>query len=356
MSVPDGFTVIEEAELRDAAANLHFTIDEVSPFANPDQIVRSGDRFFVDHYYGQVYREMEVRPAAIYGPTRRLPAYAGDQLANDGFLRVPFRKVPRRIVRSREELDNIVNNIYSANDVLRTLFRGQTREYLIRRDRATSQWLFGEDVVLEPSLQASSARRAPNLEHLLPEWAMLLHLYLIIHGKKEFSDRFDFAFLALALAQHYGLATSGLDVTNNIEVALFFARMRFERSGGPFRSRYVPNEKPDSFPVIYILAADERQQFEYDRFNDMIPKSRPTAQSARFLHFGWGAAKNACVHRIFLALYLDPDGDFGPFPDPRKFFPSETEDRFARHLLFAADNGLPPELDAAFREGFYLVD
>src|ERR1700750_2098824 len=100
------------------------------------------------------------------------------------------------------------------------LFRGQTTEHFITRSRVTSRWLFDEDEVLEPSLTTSASRRRPALEQVLPEWCALLNVFLIeacgMEGEPQYEDftgGLGFPLFALALAQHYGLPTSGLDVT-----------------------------------------------------------------------------------------------------------------------------------------------
>ena len=216
MIAPDGFLAVAEEDLLESAGNAEFTVDEFSPFAEPRLIVPTGGGLIVDRYYGQAYHAMELTPAAIYGRTAVHPSYSGDELANHGFLRVPFRRIPRRVVRSRAELEAILGGIRSADSSLRILLRGQTREYLIHREAETAQWLYGEESVLEPSLQASAARRNPPLEAVLPEWCLLLQFFLHAEAERgngpdphEFVRQFGFPLFALALAQHYGPAHLG---------------------------------------------------------------------------------------------------------------------------------------------------
>jgi hypothetical protein len=42
--------------------------------------------------------------------------------------------------------------------------------------------------------------------------------------------------------------------------------------------------------------------------------------------------KNAGALQLFLALYLDPDGDFGEMPNTSYLFPYRDEDPFGRFL------------------------
>lgn len=363
MSTPDGFVPIADAELQDVALNTEFTVDEFSPFVDPRMITSVRDELIVDHYYGQVYHAMELEPAGIYGRTSDLPVYSGDELANHGFLRVPFRRIPRRVVRNRTELETILRGIRSADPSLRILLRGQTREYTIRRASGTSQWLYGEDSVLEPSLQTSAARRRPPLEEVLPEWCTLLRLFLAENEERTrlpssgFSQHFGFPLFALALAQHYGLPTAGLDLTDRLDVALFFALMKYQRPAGNYRATYAPLTEFTEMPVLYLLSVSERQQFEYEQYRaEGFPWGRPDAQSARFMHIGWGYASNACARRIFLALYLDPAGHYDPIPTPADLFPGGETDRFAAFLEETSRRRLPETLDRVFKEGFYTVE
>ena len=68
-------------------------------------------------------------------------------MANMGYLRVPFRRIPRRLVKDRSEIENIVNKIVSADDDLVLLFRGQTREHVINRSSEAMHSLYGDPEV-----------------------------------------------------------------------------------------------------------------------------------------------------------------------------------------------------------------
>jgi hypothetical protein len=362
MDIPEGFQPIEAESISAHGSNAQYIVDEFSPFCDPSLISREGEEFIIDRYYGQVYRRPKVQPAAIYGRTMDLPAFSGEEITNLGFLRVPFRRIPRRVVRSRKELEFILGSIRSADDNLKLLLRGQNREHLISRNPATTQWLYGEDCVLEPSLQTSASRRVPALESVLPEWSALIKMFLPRIGPAFDSEAYAFMthgyfpLFALALAQHYGLATSGLDVTTNLNVALFFALMRYEREPESYKATYKPLDGPDSMPVIYVLMPAKRQQFRYDEFcPKRFPRGRPNAQAAHFMHMGWGYETNAIARYIFLALYLDISADFGPIPSTNDLFPEAGKDAFCGFLEEICDRKIPGQIGQALREGFYSV-
>ena len=363
MILPDDFVPIQPADLKDVARNAGVTVDELSPFADRRELARAGDELILDRHYGLAYHAMELRPAAIWGRTADLPPYSGDHLANTGFLRVPFRRIPRRVVRNRAEIESLVGAIRSADPNLCMLFRGQTIEHVIPRSPETSRWLFGEDAVIEPSLTTSASRRRPALEQVLPEWSALLNMFLIeaceMEGQREYEDftsGFGFPLFALALAQHYGLPTSGLDVTDRLDVALFFALMKFDKPEGSYRATYSRQTEFKKMPVLYLLFPPEQQQFDYEQYRaGGIPRGRPDAQSARFMHMGWGHADNGCAERIFLALYLEPEGDYGPIPTPAQLFPKGADDPFGHFLEHTNARSFPEAFKQVLESGFYTV-
>lgn len=364
MILPDGFVPID-ANALDSLNQTEFAVDEFSPFADSAALWPRGENLIMDQYYGQVYHTMELRPAAIYGRTDDLPEYSGDHLANNGFLRVPFRRIPRHVVGSRAEIEALLASIQSVDDNLVMLFRGQSIEHLIVRSPETTQWLYGEDAVCEPSLRTSASRRKPALEEVLPEWTLLLKLFLASQSAelsssdyREFTTSYIFPMYALSLAQHYGLPTSGLDLTSSLEVAIFFALNRFEKARTTYSGTYSRLKDSCHMPVLYLLSPGRQQHFDYEGFRrERAPTlyGRPAAQSACFMHIGWGNAENACARRIFLALYLDPAGDFEPFPSSAELFPSNERDRFAAFLENLSSRSLPEKLGRVLEGGFYTI-
>lgn len=359
MTVPDGFIKLEASDRTNLGLNLGMSLNELSAFANPGLVMPTTDEILVDRRYGLAYTEMKLLPVAIYGSTDDLPVYSGDELANHGFLRVPFRRIPRRIVHSRKELEDIVGSIRSGDKNLRILYRGQSEEYLIKRTPETSRWLYGVDSVLEPSLATSSSRRKPGLESVMPEWCALLKIFVETNHvpiNRSFLTDASFRLFALALAQHYGLPTSGLDVTDRLEIGLFFALMKYHKAADDPEATYISHKCTGNMPVLYILAPNENQQFGYEQYRcEGFPPGRPDAQSAFFMHIGWGHAENLCASRIFLALYLDPSGDFGPFPSPKELFPSGNDDLFASFLTKMTQRNFDSPLGRVLAEGYYTV-
>jgi hypothetical protein len=372
----DGFVDVSNPSEMHAQRNLQPYRNEFSPFSGVDRMkpetASASPAVVADSYYGQTYNAWQGEGRAIYGRTDDLPEYAGDHLANEGFLRVPFRRIPRCLVADRRELLGIVSSIGSANPARAILFRGQNREHLLNRSPATLRELYGDEATLEPSLLPAALRPGTdvNVDQVLVEWSAVVQVFLGLEGSGDSREAdlnmdlltrltagelfasHDLGMYATALAQHYGLPTFGLDVTGRLDMALFFAlnTIKLKADGVSKCDRMV---KPSERPVIYIIAPLSDQQLDYDRFRPPgIRVARPDAQDAHFLHAGWGLNRNGCAREIFVALYLDPDGDFGPLPTVEKVYPAD--DRFATYLDRLRQKALPDEI-ARFLRHFTLI-
>jgi hypothetical protein len=357
----DGFVNISDQD--DITNNLERCRNEFSPFSSADRIQPDlHNPLIVDSYYGQIYNSWIGEVDAIYGRTDELPEYSGDFLADYGFLRVPFRRIPRCLIHDRQDLDFIVKSIHSADEDLIILFRGQNKEYLLNRSPETLKILYGDANALEPSLLSSASRRGIKLEEVITEWCCLLQLYIGLQKKKIISspskitldsilDSYDtlqssysLRLFAYALAQHYGLPSPGLDATNRLDVALFFALTEI-KSDSKGNSRYYicKSKSSKSEPaVIYLFAPKSRFELNYDECRPKgFPITRPDAQSAHFLLSGWGLNRNSCARNLFMALYLDPNGDFGDIPIACELFPERQKDSFGEFLEYMAQKPLP---------------
>jgi hypothetical protein len=350
-----GFVTVDVACGSQPWLNLRRFRNEISPAAVPGKVTPlAPGTCLVDAYYGQAF-DFEVQGGlAIYGATPDLPAYPGEENCF-GFLRVPYRRIPRIQVKSRAELDGVVNAAGHRPDGRGLLFRGQTREYDLGRPPAALNSLYGDPQALEPSLIASASRNGVQLEVILPEWCAILRMFLawvgtmyqqksdpilsdFTSGLQKVCSDFDLHLLAISLAQHYGLPSMGLDVTDNLDVALFFALSEFDTSvPGLLRQRRKPVGSGKS--VLYLFAPWERFQLNYlDYCPPGFPSGRPDRQRARFLHTGWGLSRNACARQLVMAIYLDPADDFGELPETTHLFPSPDDDPFGRFINAVRSN------------------
>ena len=360
----DGFVAIDPREAAEPWRNVSRWRDEHSPYS----IMRSRGAvdWAVDSYYGRVYDFPLEGSYGVYGITEAMPTAPWARTA-DGFLRTPFRKVPRYVVRDRAELGRLFGRVAIIGDGSETLYRGQPGEYSLPRSASTREILYGDPEAIEPSLLASSVRSARPLETVLPEWCLLVRQLLETVWEAQLGEpavqeawpivRADAARLrtgldlhlyAISQAQHYGLPTMGLDVTTDIDTALFFALHEIEREPGTRTMRYRRKE-PGSRPgVLYLLAPDERFRLIHDRARPRTTGAgRPERQKAHFLITGWGHHRNAAARHLALAISLDPAGDWGALPSPSDLFPAREEDLFGNYLESRLESG---DLPAALRE------
>lgn len=343
----------------------------ISPFSNYGKVepLQTKNRIFIDSSYGYSFEENYLKNgAALYGELAHLPDYSGDELNNMGFLRVPFRKIPRVKVNDLMDLRNIISGIKLVDPNLRIHFRGQPREFYLQREEETLSILYNDKSALEPSLLTSSSRKGMRLQDVLPVWNMIVNLFIenFLHHNNisskhplareinNFQSNTNFSLFSLSLAQHYGLPSAGLDISPDLEVALFFAFRKFQKTAIPFEYEYIPNPVDNNYPpVIYIMVPAEAHQFEFSSVRPKIlPFSRPDAQNAAFMHTGWGQNKNFAATRIFMALYLNPLGDFGTIRSPADLFP--MDDSFAR-MVDTIRKSTKDQVLLKFLESFYLI-
>lgn len=364
----DGFAEVTERDLHTGSIlNLAPYVDTYSPFSAVHTITPStSERLLVDTFYGLVYREWIERGGSPYGITAHipLPSFASGASA---FVRTPFALVPRFPARDGIELRGRIAELQSALPELTLLFRGQTRLYTLDRGAETLERLYGEPVI-EPSLLSSAERHRVNIDQVGPTWSgALRHLLDLVATALHDDDLFrhyghlgqsyDFRQIALALAQHYGLPSSGLDVTTRLEVALYFALNRLVRAGDTrLRSERVGT---GDHPILYVFGMENSSQFQSfdaDRFRWSWP-NRPVAQAACFLSEGWGLARNRAAQSLLAVFDLDASADYSPVADSPDLFPDATKD-----LMGAALDSLRHHLSTelpqlgAFLQHFYWVE
>jgi hypothetical protein len=330
----------------------------------------------IDSYYGYAYTGIPSEGSVVYGPTETLLPSALDSLADDtlGFLRVPFKRIPRIRARSLDDLQAVVRSASDYYGADRLLFRGQNEEYYLKRSPAFCQHFYGSSDVLEPSLTPSATRRQPSIEACMPEFMMWLQLWQQI-SLNSMGARYTglkaawfeqmraeveaswsepkFYFQALALAQHYGLPSVGLDVSSDLPVALFFALRELSDIGdGKKQYRHVC---PGLTPVIYILLREGTREYP---FHDSVPFllrfGRPAKQKAWFLHLGWGLARNAAADQIVAAVYLDSSFKYGLIPSASELFPSRQLDRLGGFLSSIGSSASEPF--GAVLSSFYWIE
>ena len=299
--------------------NLYTWRNLISPYAITfPEFSIEGEEVYVDPYYGYSYnRDIIENDSIIYGESSLVFERMGEvcETERTDWLRIPFFKVPRIEVHSATQLfDCLMGMKLYSNKIL---FRGQPSEYFLNRPKELMSKLYGDQNAKEPSLLSYAVRKNKNFNEYYMEWSALIRAYLpIIWGREmatlflEKIDGLNFYLLCLAIAQHYGLPTYGLDVSKKIDTALFFSLHKFNSVDKTNRVfKYTRKTKGSS--VIYAFKFEQGETWDYQRFSEiMAPEDwlafpRPLVQSASFAHTGWGYASNACAKEIIAAIVFN---------------------------------------------------
>jgi len=325
--------------------NINPIADRVSPACDIEQVNKSaGTPGYVDPLYGNCWSWTPDHGAAVYGRTEDLPIGPLDELARGAFLRVPFRRVPVIEVRSIEEVRAIAGSVKSGDPNFRGVWRGQSSHYTTGKAGRTKDELlrlYGAEDVDEPSLLPSAARTDLYFPDSFGAWSALLDLYVHERSRENgmqwellnFANSYRYRMWGFATAQHYGLPSVGLDVTHDIDVALFFALHTFKTSAEGITT--ATRATSNTAPIIYGLGGFIQHELSEDE--KLAPKrllcTRPAAQSAMFFSTGWGYAPNNAAQRIYIALKLVGHEAWKFDVQPSHYFPKPQDDEFLRFLL-----------------------
>lgn len=325
--------------------NVNPIADRVSPACDTVQVNKSaGTPAYVDPLYGNCWSWTPAHGAAVYGRTENLPVGPLDELANGTFLRVPFRRVPVIEVSSIEEVRAIAGSVKSGDPHFSGVWRGQSNHYTTEkagRSKDELLRLYGAEDVNEPSLLPSAARTSLYFPDSFGAWSALLDLYIHERVQEQgmrrellnFVNSYRYRMWGFATAQHYGLPSVGLDVTHDIDVALFFALHTFKTSveGIMTATRATATDAP----IVYGLGGFTHHELYKDE--DLAPRrllcTRPAAQSAMFFSTGWGHAPNNAAQRVYVALKLVGHETWEFDVPPSHYFPKPQDDEFLRFLL-----------------------
>lgn len=325
--------------------NVNPIADRVSPACDIGQVNKSaGTPAYVDPLYGNCWSWTPAHGAAVYGRTENLPVGPLDELANGTFLRVPFRRVPVIEVSSIEEVRALAGSVRSGDPNIRGVWRGQSNHYTTEKAGRTKDELlrlYGAEDVNEPSLLPSAARTNLYFPDSFGAWSALLDLYVHERVQEQgmqrellnFVNSYRYRMWGFATAQHYGLPSVGLDVTHDIDVALFFALHTFKTNAEGIMT--ATRAIAAAAPIVYGLGGFTQHELHKDE--DLAPRrllcTRPAAQSAMFFSTGWGQAPNNAAQRIYVALKLVGHEKWKFDVQPSHYFPNPQDDEFLRFLL-----------------------
>jgi len=305
------------------------------------------DGILVDRYYRTTFRASSLDGRGAYGARDVMRDHFSefyDTLKPAGLVRCKNYCVPIVEVSHTNELLEIIQRIPSRGPG-QTVFRGQRKLHLIKRSKEIREFLFAKSASIEPSLVTSATRdRSYRYEDV--HFALRHFLESKIYGDRRtvgtLADKWrakctspmcEVDYAIMALSQHYGIPSHGLDVTSSAEVAIWFATNVFVGGDEVNLSRYDPlavsdwPDQPDDQPVVIACQAVTNTVapslincHELNEFG--FAALRPNAQHASFFHGGHSEHQNrlaetaVCIFRLKPSKYETPVSFTELFPSP----------------------------------------
>jgi hypothetical protein len=284
-------------------------------------------------------------------------------------------------IETREQLNGILQklrNDVESKCIYQMWFRGQPAEYCLGDFMSEAReglcpWRSAKDASLVPSLYRTFAKKQDSLksycEHALeltryyyfikellgtpdftrdqdaatamqlgPQWPTSLEVELEVRdvsGSLIETGITRQAFRGLQAAlyfQHYGLGSGLLDITYDIDVALFFAQREAAPNG------YRPVDFTAARPVIYVFLLDPDVDLFLNTSHLLQGDEvlRPKRQKCGILAGATLLAKNYYARFVAPKLVLAKEIEM-ECSDPEHYFPGPAEDRFLNSLLAFSD-------------------
>lgn len=348
---------------------------------------KASDEKIIDSHYQSIFNINSLNIKGIYGINGKSTCVLESSNVVSTF-RVKRNEVPQIIVDSIDELEDVIDIASKQFSDKNVYYRGQAKHHKLNRPDSINELLYGDANVNELSLPTAASRNnfdfdtfnsafqmhiqgmmysnieKEKFDELYSQWKIWSHypptsndeINEICEKWYKLFHSYEWDLMVMALAQHYGVPTHGLDITNDLNVALWFATNQwysYEHEGNKYAwyKELDRNYKKDinDYPVIYIIATDNNlkrdlDQVEFAGFNAL----RPKRQSA-FLHFGgWGLHSNICAEDVVAAIHLSKNVDIPNLPKAEQLFPSLEEDDFYRDLLTLKHDAI----NSGFKTGF----
>ena len=350
--------------------------------------------FAVDCHYGVAFDHagrshavddgMLRRYAREYPPIRMDPSHIFDigpmrgQIALQGLFDDPS-ETPTVRVGSRAALDELLNKIRGSLKSLpkwQLWLRGQPSEYLLPDARPEARagvcpWRSVQDVSLVPSLYRNVGSRLEDQGEYC-RWLLELHRYYLFAketlGIPSFNTRaagdtvrellddkwggsrftvtqsigdevvehhdYHVAYRDLQAAlflQHYGLESNVLDITKDVDVALFFAQHRIVNGA------YVPDHDGTRYLYVFLLDPNLDLFIDTSALLESLPLLRPKRQRCGILAGASLVTQN--YYSRFIAVRIELTAPISyPAISPEYLFPGPKEDKFLRNLLYLQES------------------
>ncbi|MEI7870136.1 MAG: FRG domain-containing protein [Candidatus Methylumidiphilus sp.] len=281
-------------------------------------------------------------------------------------------------VTSREQLDTIIATVRKraeSKNQFQLWFRGQPQEYLlsnmIKESRTICPWRSVQDISQVPSLYRNTNARINDLKSYCMRILEIHKYYLFLKeilgiptldtrvwndpliekvpnnlnrdvldwtvtlttASGELIENHDThqayrSLQASLFLQHYGLESNILDITNNIDIALFFAQKEIENN------KYINVDFSKRNPVIYLFILDNELDpfLNTSKLMEDYRLLRPQRQNCGILSGASMVSKNYYTRFIALRLILNKRISM-KYEDPEYLFPDPAEDKILGNLI-----------------------
>lgn len=326
---------------------------------NKDEYIRPG--WFLDKYYQTIFTARTLKDYALYGD-RKLFRDHYDEFRKKvnivSSIRTKHYIVPIIEAGSVEELRNIFSYIPKFPELDTGIyFRGQTKPYSLKRTESVKNILFGENNVIEPSLLGAAPRKGVNYNRVHSMLQLLIQDFIYneankagknldyIHEewyKAACSPSANWDTAVMAIAQHYGIPTFGIDITSSLDVAIWFAtnKLTFYSDG---TAEYIPIKEeewpqdPEQWPVVYIIQPVTTTIIPSIRnieqlTNLGIKALRPERQHALFFMGSYGIHQNRLAEALVCQVRLKP-GKYDTKLTYNYLFPNADNDTIYKFML-----------------------
>ncbi|CAG9268341.1 FRG domain protein [Paraburkholderia unamae] len=334
------------------------SIDEHSRYAHENTL--SG--IVVDKYYRAPFWARKPERWGLYGADNVLRDHYEDfyaKLEITQLLRCKHYCIPVIEVSSVEEIRQYIAKI-PVRDEFGIFFRGQTTLHTLQRADGVKQLLFADSCAVEPSLTTSAARNLAyvydDLHYILRQFAEQ-QIYAsdrgVIAKRAErwrsvaSSPMCELDYAIMALAQHYGLPSHGLDVTTSLDVAVWFATNAYWKDTSSNAAGYRKlaasswHDDVQRWPIVFACQAvtntirpSLRDCEELEEFG--LLAKRPARQSAKFFHGGHSDHQNRLAETVVCAFRLRPNF-YETESTFESLFPSPDDDPAYQFMLKFAE-------------------
>lgn len=342
------------------------SVDEFNPMNPPaaglvEESLRVKDQrgLLIDRQYRAAFWRRPLAERALYGAeTVMRDHYTGFYAAHPpaGIVRCKHYSAPVYDVRSPAELQALADSIPKRGEE-GIVFRGQEKLHLLERPEPIRKLLFGSSCADEPSFPSSAARQRFDYDSLHFQLLYYLENFGLDFprspgrlGDKIYerwraarvSPACEIDYAAMALAQHYGLPSHGLDVTEDLTVATWFATHAY-RAGDDGLADYTRlraedwPSNPTDWPVVamlqpvtWSLRGSLQDCHGLDAFG--LAALRPERQKARFFLGGHADHQNRLAEALVCVARLAP-GDYSSALSFEHLFPSPDDDPAYRVML-----------------------